>query len=184
MINDFIKNFVAEPIPLGQEYAMDNIILCPINYNLIYNIIFIKIPMPKTDNTYSEDDIFRIFERSLKKAIDNIVFYSSEYLYNYNGQSFKIKFNFEEMKLYQKKKVFFHNMQNSNNKFYNDIADFIKLAGKEGRTLNELSYKFFRNHRHKQQQIINQLEESGDFIITKTAGLHNKPRTVFIDLEK
>jgi hypothetical protein len=184
MINDFLKSFTGIPIAADSDYKMDSIILCPINTNLIYNVRLLKSEIPfVSDSMYSEDDIISLFDKSLNKAIQNIIFYSCEYIYNYKGKSFKFSLYFEELKLYQKKNVFFYNVQTKDNKLYEGIVEYITSAGSEGRTLNDVSYRFFRNHRSKQSQMISRLEESGKFLITKQAGSYKRPRTVFIALE-
>lgn len=184
MISDYLQKFNEQPVPAETGYRMENIIICPSGTNLIYEVRIVKSVMPfNPDAGFSEKDILILFEKALAKAISTILFYSCEYIYNYNNQTYKISFQFEEMKFYQKRKVFFSDVKLKNGKLFNEISEYIKLGGTEGRTLNDLSYKFFRNHREKQSFIINQLEESGEFLITKISGLHNKPKTVFIALK-
>lgn len=185
MIGDYLQAFINAEVPAETGYRMENIIICPSATNLIYEVRLVKSIMPFTpDASYSDRDILTLFEKALNRAIATILFYGCEYIFNHKNQTYKISFQFEEMKFYQKRRVFFSDVKLKTSKLYDEVSQYIKNAGSDGRTLNDLSYKFFRNHRNKQSFIINQLEESGDFLITKIAGLSNKPKTVFIAIAK
>lgn len=183
MIEDFVQAFIDTPILPGQDYKMDNAVVCLGQNNLVYDIRFLKSAIPVQEQAYAVSDIYTLFEKALEKAVSCIIFYSCEYIYTSAGQSFKLNFQFEEMRFYQKKKVYFASVQNKNSRLYDEVSTHIKACGKSGCTLSELGYKFFRNHRNRQQYVMNKLEESGEFIMTKQAGDYRKPRTVFIALE-